>query len=79
MVVTLGTLICACKSDNTRSVRVAANHFFAELGFLFHVLPSLTWCPIQSRCFSFHITVLDPGLLSVLHTKLCENKGLSLV
>lgn len=70
----LGTPVYACESDSTRSVRVAANNFFAEFR-LFHVLPSLTQCPIHSNCFSCHIAILDPDLSSILHIKLSENKG----
>lgn len=72
-VVRLGTFICACKINDTRSVKAAASHGFAEfrLSFLFCLL--LHSVPYTVN--AFHITLLDPDLSSVLLTTLCENMG----
>lgn len=76
-VIRLGTFICAGKINNTRSVKVAASHGFAELRFSFMFCLLLHGVPPTVNVF--HITVLDPDLSSVLLTALCENKGLSLL
>lgn len=65
------------KINNTRSVKVAASHGFAEFRFSF--MFCLLLHSVPSTVNAFHITVLDPDLSSVLLTTLWENKGLALL
>lgn len=71
----LGAFICACKIDNTKSVRVAAKHVFAEFSFCF-LFCLLSHCvPYTINVFLFLPQCWTP-ICQQLHTKLCENKGL---
>lgn len=72
----LGAFICDCKSDNSQmQLNIILLHSISISSSAFSSSKFTCRC---SKYFSFHNTMLDPGL-SIVCLKLCANKGISLV